>query len=166
MKNVFKNKKFLIFLAIAAVASAVIVGVLVGGAPKRHNASIKKNMQKSLGAIAEECGLENFEVVYVDDNYWTKVVLSCDKMSEVSYDNKTKFFDDAAEAMKNKGANFEFYDTEIVAIYSDGNRYTAGADTLTYAVYENGSTIDPATNTIKVSGHNSVSESSAVEAVN
>ena len=166
MKNVIKNKKFLIFLAVVAVLSAVIVGILVGGAPKRHNASIKKNMQKSIGAIAEECGLENFEVVYVDDDYWTKIVLSCDKMSEISYDNKTKFFDDAAEAMKNKGAKFEFYDTEKVAIYSDGNRYTAAADTLTYAVYENGNTIDPATNTIKVNGKYSVSESSAVDAAN
>ncbi len=153
MINVLKNKKFLIFLAIVAVASAVLMGVLVGGAPKRHNTSLKKQMQKSIGTIAKECGLDNFEVVYVDDDYKAKIVFACDNMSTISYDNKLKFFDKAAEEMKNKGEKFEFYHTEKLSVYSDGNRYTASADTLTSAVYENENVLDPETNRIKVSGN-------------
>ena len=165
MKNVLKDKKFWAFLGITAIVAAVLMGVLVGGAPKRHNVSLKKTMQKVITPIAEECGLENFEVVYVDDGSYERVVFACDKMSEISYDNKTKFFDNVAEAMKKKGANYDFYETKVVAMYSDGNRYTASGDTMTSTVYENGDKIDPVTNKIQVAGGNagvSSSESSAV----
>lgn len=145
-----KDKKFLVILLIACVAVALVLGIIVGGAPQRHNNSLKKTISKTLTPIAEECGLTNFEVVYVDDQYSVKIVLSCDNMSTISYDKKTKFFNDSAEAMKNKGSKYEFYSTSKIALYSDGNRYTASADTLTSKIYENGTIIDPTTNAIKV----------------
>ena len=160
MMRVLKDKKFLLFLGISAVVAALVMGILVGGAPKRHNASLKKTMQKVITPIAKECGLENFEVVYVDDDYNTKIVFSCDKMSEISYDKKTKFFDNVAEMMSKQGSKYSFYKTDKLAVYSDGNRYTASMDTLTSSVYENGDVIDPTTNKIKVQE----SGSSAVEA--
>ncbi len=150
MNKGVKDIKFPLILLVACVAVALFMGIMVGGAPQRHNDSLKTTIQKTIEPIAEECGLENFEVVYVDDEYSIKVVFECDNMSTISYDKKTKFFDDAAEAMSKKGSNYEFYKTSIVALYSDGNRYTATADTLTSKIYENGTVIDPTTNAIKV----------------
>lgn len=150
MKKGIKDFKFPIILLVACAAVALIVGIIVGGAPQRHNDSLKKTLLETMTPIAKECGLENLEVVYVDDQYSVKVVLACDNMSTISYDKKTKFFDDAAEAISKKGTDYEFYKTGKVAVYSDGNRYTASADTLTSRIYENGTVIDPETNAIKI----------------
>lgn len=150
MNKGVKDIKFPIILLAACVAVALFMGMMIGGAPQRHNDSLKKTIQKTIEPIAEECGLKNFEVVYVDDEYSVKVVLECDNMSTISYDKKTKFFNDAAEAMAKKGTKYEFYKTSKVVLYSDGNRYTASADTLTAKIYENGTVIDPTTNAIKV----------------
>lgn len=146
MISVFKNKKFIAFLWAAIIVAAILTGVLVGGAPKRHNESLKKNIHKVMSSTAQECGIENFEVVYVDDSTNERIVFAGDKMSEISYDNKVKFFDKTAELL----GKYEFFEWDIVAVYSDGNRYTASGDTLTSYVYENGETIDPETNRISV----------------
>ena len=170
MMSVLKNKKFLLFLGVACVVSAVLASVLVGGAPKRHNESLKKDMLKVMAPIAQECGLENFEIVHVDDKWSYGIVFACDKLSEISYENKVKFFDKASETL----GKYNFFELGILAVYSDGNRYTASGETSTSFVYENGESLNPATNKIKVysgvftvsdSASNSAGDSASAEAV-
>ena len=150
MKNVFKDKKFLLFLGIVFVVCILVMNIVVGGAPKRHNQSLKKDILKTVTTIADENGLENLNVVYVDD-YNAKIVFECDKMSEIAYTKKVDFFIDALNEVTSKGDKYSFYENSKVAVYSDGNRYTVSGSTKeTLKVYENGDELDPETNKIKV----------------
>ena len=152
MKNVFKNKKFLLFYWSLFFVVAIFFGCLVGGAPKRENNSFKKTIQKVLTPIAKEYGIENLEVLFVEDGYKEKIVLTCDNMSTISYEDKANFLDKAAAAMEKKGSKYDFYETDNLAIYSDGHRYTATADTLTSDIYQDGNRIDSSTGVLEESG--------------
>ena len=75
MNKGVKDIKFPVILLIVCIAVALVMGIIVGGAPQRHNDSLKKTISKTLTPIAEDCGLKNFDVVYVDDQYSVKIVL-------------------------------------------------------------------------------------------
>ncbi len=147
IKRVLKKKKFHIWLIVIYVLVLILVGGFVGGSSNRHNRSLKKNIQKVVANTAKEYGLENVEVVYVDDSD-AKVVLSCDHMSELSYEQKVEFLLAIEKNVKAKGKKYSFYVPNKTVIYSDGNRYTSTASVS--SIYENGSTIDPDTNMIRV----------------
>lgn len=147
IKKVLNEKKFWIWLTAVYVFVLFLVGSFVVTSPNRQNRSLKKNIQKVVANTAKEYGVENVEVVYVDDSD-EKVVISCDHMSELSYEQKVEILLAIEKNVKAKGKKYSFYAPNKTAIYSDGNRYTSTASVS--SIFENGSAIDPDTNMIRV----------------
>lgn len=147
IKNVLKEKKFWIWLVVIYALVLILLGSLIIPSANRHNDAIKKNIQKAFTAAAKEYGVENVEVVYVDEEDG-KVVISCDHMSELFYEQKEQLFLAMKERMETKGQKYAFYEIDETVIYSDGNRYKTN-DSVS-SIYENGSAIDPGTNMITV----------------